>query len=36
MTERIWTKAKRFKRNERKGSIKVRKGRSDVREYFER
>jgi hypothetical protein len=34
--ERILTKANRFKRSERKGSIKVRKGKSDVREYLER
>lgn len=34
--ERILTKANMFKRSETKGSIKVTKGRSDVREYFER
>ncbi len=33
--ERILTKANMFKRIKTKGNIKVTKGRSDVREYFE-
>jgi hypothetical protein len=32
--ERILTRAKRFKTSEAKGSIEVRKGRIDVREYL--